>query len=85
MLRHAIAASVALAMVSGVALAEPAGPTTTRQNDRGTAITKHFINHRGEMVTKRKLIGANGGVVRSRTVHNPMTGTITHTRTRNTY
>ena len=85
MLRHTIAASVALAMISGVALAQPVGPTTMRQNDRGTAITKHFMNHRGEMVTKRKLIGANGGVVRSRTVHNPMTGTVTHTRTRDAY
>lgn len=85
MLRHAIAASVALAMISGVALAQPVGPTTMRQNDRGTAITRHFMNHRGEMVSKHKFIGVNGGVVRSRTVHNPMTGTVTHTRTRDTY
>ena len=85
MLRHAIAASVALVMVSGVALAEPVGPTTVRQNDRGTAISKHFINHRGEMVTKRKFIGANGNVVRSRTVRDPMSGTVTHTRTRDAY
>jgi hypothetical protein len=81
MLRYAIAASVALAMVSGVALAEPVGSTTVRQNDRGTAITKHFVNHRGEMVTKRKIIGVNGGVVRSRTVHDPMSGTVTHNGT----
>lgn len=84
MLRYAIAASVVMAMVSGVALAEPVGPTTVRQNDRGTAITKHFINHRGEMVTKRKVIGDNG-VIRSRTVHDPMSGTVTRTRTRDMY
>jgi hypothetical protein len=82
MLRYALAASAALAMVSGVALAEPVGPamTTIHQSDHGTSITKRFINHRGEMVTKRKLINGNE-TVRSRTVHDPVSGTVTRTRT----
>jgi hypothetical protein len=82
MLRYAIAASAALMLFAGVASAEPVGPSTTtiRQSDHGTAITKRFINHRGEMVTKRKLINGNM-VTHSRTVRDPDTG-VGYTRSR---
>ena len=82
MFRYAIAASAALMMVAGVAAAEPMGPSTTtiHRSDRGTAITKRFINHRGEMVIKRKVINGDT-VTRSRTVHDPMTG-VGYTRSR---
>lgn len=73
MVRYALAAAAALVLVAGVASAEPVGPTTIRQTDHGTMIKKHYINHRGEMVTKREMINGNT-VVRSRTVHDPMTG-----------
>lgn len=75
MLRYAVAAATALAMVSGAALATPVGPvqTTVKQSDQGTKMTKRFINHRGDMVTKRKLISGNG-MIRSTTVRNSMTG-----------
>ena len=80
MLRYAVAAAAAVFLVSGVASAEPIGPTTIRQTDHGTLVKKHFINHRGEMVTKRKLINGNM-VTRSRTVHDPDTGVVTRSRT----
>jgi hypothetical protein len=76
-------------MISGVALAEPAGQSTTtvRQSDHGTVVTKRYMNHHGAMVTKRKVI--NNGIVgssvsRSRTVTDPMTGT-SYTRTHITH
>jgi hypothetical protein len=68
MLRYAIAASAALMLVAGAASAEPVGPTTIRQTDHGTMIKKHYINHRGEMVTKRTFVNGNT-VMQSRTVH----------------
>jgi hypothetical protein len=83
MLRYTVVAAAALVLLSGIASAEPVGPTTSRQTDHSTVIKKNYINHRGEMVTKRTMI--NGNVVaRSRTVHDPMTGeryTRMHTRT----
>jgi hypothetical protein len=80
MLRYMVAAAAAVILVSGVASAEPVGPTTIRQTDHGTMIKKHYVNHRGEMVTKREMINGNT-VTRSRTVHDPMTGTA-YTRSR---
>jgi hypothetical protein len=88
MVRYVLASAAAIVMASGVAVAEPAGPsmTTVRQSEHGTHITKHFVNHRGEMVTKRKLIGNDGTMVaRSRTVTDPSTGVKTTTRTHTDY
>ena len=75
MLRYAVAAAAAVAIISGTAMAAPVGPTetTVKQTDHGTKITKHFINHRGEMVTKREAINGNM-VTRSKTVRDPVTG-----------
>jgi hypothetical protein len=89
MLRHVIVASAALAMVSGVALAEPVGTsvTTVHKSGHGKVVTKRHMNHRGEMVTKRKVVknGLTGSSVsKSRTVTDPATGssrTVTRTRT----
>lgn len=84
MLRSVVAASAALMLVSGVALAEPVGGSTTTitRTDHGKVIAKRYMNHRGEMVTKRKVIneGLSGSSVsRSRTVTDPYAGT-TYTR-----
>ena len=88
MLRHVIAVSAALALISGVALAEPVGESTTtvKRSDHGAVVTKRFMNHRGEMVTKRKVIThgiAGSSVNRSRTVTDP-SGT-SYTRSHTTY
>ena len=85
MLRYAIAVSAALAMVSGAAMAEPIGPSTTtmKQTDQGTSITKRYVNHRGDMVTRHKTISGNM-ITRSKTVRDPVTGasfTRSHTKT----
>ncbi len=80
MLRYTIAAAAALVVAAGVASAEPVGSTTIRQTDHGTMIKKHYINHRGQMVTKREMVRGNT-VTRSRTVHDPMSGA-TYTRSR---
>jgi hypothetical protein len=82
MLRHMIAASAALALFAGAAVAEPVGPVekTIRQGEHGTHITKRFVNHRGEMVTKHKVIRYDGTVGRSRSVRDPMTGSVTRMR-----
>src|SRR5262249_47027898 len=85
MIRYALAASAAFVLISGVAVAEPLGPTetTVRQSEHGTHITKHFVNHRGEVVAKRKFIGRDGTVMaRSRSVTDPTTGIKTTTRMR---
>jgi hypothetical protein len=87
MLRHVIIASAALAMISGVALAEPAGNSviTVHRSPHGKVVTKRHVNHRGELVTKRKVVkqGLTGSSVsRSRTVIDPATGsrrTVTRT------
>ena len=83
MLRHLIVASAALVLMSGAGLAEPVGPThtTIRQSENGMHITKRFVNHRGDLVTKRKLISSDGTVSRSRTVRDPETGS-SYTRMR---
>ena len=78
MLRYAIVASAALAMVSGVALAEPVGTSeTTVHESHGKVVTNRHVNHRGELVTKRKAVknGLTGSTVsKSRTVTDPVTG-----------
>ena len=79
MLRYAIVASAALAMVSGVALAEPVGTseTTVHESPHGKVVTNRHVNHRGELVTKRKAVknGLTGSTVsKSRTVTDPVTG-----------
>ena len=74
-------------MISGVALAEAMGgvTTTVRKSDHGTVVTKRFMNHRSDMVTKHKVINngySGSSVTRSRTVTDPMTGSsVTRTRT----
>lgn len=85
MVRYMVAASVAFAMISGVALAEPAGSVTTvTRTDQGKTISKRFINHRGDLVTKRKVVrnGIAGTTVsRSRTITNGDGDSVTRTRT----
>ena len=87
MLRYAIAAASVLALVSGVALAEPIDGTktvTVHKTPYGKMVTKRFVNHRGQMVTKRKAVrdGFYGSSVsRSKTVTDPALGSSVTTRT----
>lgn len=85
MLRNLIVASAALAMLSGVALADSV--TTVRESDHGKVVTKRFTNDQGQVVTKRKVVRngiAGSSVSRSHTVTDPATGaSSTTTITRN--
>ena len=86
MIRSLLIAASALALVSGVAMAEtyvsePSAVTITRSTPHDMSanrtITKRYINHRGMMVTKHKSIreGFSGSSVsRTKTVHDPVTG-----------
>ena len=79
MLRYAIAASAALAMISGAALADPIHHTTTtvHQTAHGKIVTKQHKTLTGKVVTKREAVnnGLTGSSVRkSKTVTNQDTG-----------
>src|ERR1044071_9920246 len=56
MIRHAIVASAALAMISGAAVAGPFNKTetTVQRTAHGTIVTKRHKSLLGKMVTKRK-------------------------------
>ena len=78
MVRYLLTAASVLALVSGVALAEPIEGTKTvtiHKSPYGKVVTKRFINHRGMLVTKRKINnGFFGSSVRSKTVTEPGAG-----------
>ena len=83
MLRYAIAAASVLAIISGSALAED-GSVTIEKTPYGKSITKHYINHHGKLVTKKRVIhdGMYGSsVTKSRTVTDPAAGESVTTRT----
>ena len=72
MVRYLVAAAAMIAVVGGTAVAEPYGAVekTIKRSDHGAVISKRYMNHRGEMVTKRKVIThgiAGSSVSRSRT------------------
>ncbi|MGE5270376.1 MAG: hypothetical protein ACM3JG_11970 [Thiohalocapsa sp.] len=87
MVRYLVAAAGVLALVSGVALAEPIEGTKTvtiHKTPHGKIVSKRYMNHRGQVVTKRKHIreGFYGSSVsRSKTVTDPAAGTSVTTRT----
>jgi len=57
MIRYLLTAASALALVSGVALAEPVEGTKTvtiQNSPSGKVVTKRYMNHRGQIFTKRK-------------------------------
>ena len=80
MVRYLLTAASVLALVSGVAMAEPIDGTKTvtiHKSPYGKTVSKRFINHRGMLVTKKKVFhdGFSGGsVTRSRTVTDPSAG-----------
>jgi hypothetical protein len=91
MLRHAIVASAALAMISGAAVAGPIHHTTKtiHRTAHGMVVTKQHKTFTGKVVTKQKAVdnGLTGSsVTRSKTVTDPDTGaskTKTTTKTTN--
>lgn len=80
MVRYLITAVTALALVSGVAIAEPmdgSKTVTIRNTPTGKVVTKRFVNHRGMLVTKKKRINDGfygSSVTRSKTVTEPGAG-----------
>ncbi len=91
MLRHAIVASAALAMISGAAVAGPIHHTTKtiHKTAHGMVVTQPHKTLTGKVVTKREAInnGLTGSsVTKSKTVTDPDTGaskTQTTTKTTN--
>ena len=91
MLRHAIAASAALAMISGAAVAGPIHHTAKaiHKTAHGMVVTKQHKTLTGKVVTKREAVsnGLTGSSVsKSKTVTDPATGaskTKTTTKTTN--
>jgi hypothetical protein len=91
MLRHALVASAALAMISGAALAGPIHHTTktVHKTAHGMVVTKQHKTITGKVITKQKAVdnGLTGSsVTNSKTVTNPDTGaskTTTTTKTKN--
>jgi hypothetical protein len=91
MLRHALVASAALAMISGAALAGPIHHTTKTVHNtaHGMVVTKQHKTITGKVITKQKAVdnGLTGSsVTNSKTVTNPDTGaskTTTTTKTKN--
>jgi hypothetical protein len=95
MVRHVLTAASVLAMMSGVALAAMPydAPNTTVTTMRAAphpggyhrTMTKRYINHRGNIVTKSKTYSdgfSGGSVTRSKTVTDPASGgTITKSHT----
>ena|SRR5579884_1641283 len=93
MIRYVVTAAGALALLSGVALAETtvydngAAKVITRTAPEGMAskrvVTKHRIDRYGNLVTKKKIIreGLSGSsVTRVRKTTEPMSGSSTVTR-----
>ncbi len=78
MVRYLITAASVLALVSGVALAEPVEGTKTvtiHHSPYGKVVTKRFMNHRGQMVTKRVIHNEfSGSTVKRKTVTEPGAG-----------
>jgi hypothetical protein len=90
MLRHAIVASAALAIISGTAVANPFhSRTTVHKTAHGMVETKQHKSLFGKLVTKRKVTEnrmSGSAVSRSKTVTDPATGaskTNTTTKTTN--
>jgi hypothetical protein len=86
MVRYLITAASVLALVSGVALAEPVEGTksvTVRHTPYGKIVHKRYINHRGQMVSKKIMRnGISGSTVKRKTVEEPGMGGSVTTRTK---
>ena len=86
MLRYLITGASVLALVSGVALASPVEGTktvTVRHTPYGTMVHKRFMNHRGQMVSKKIIRnGITGSTVKRKTVAEPGFGGSVTTRTK---
>jgi hypothetical protein len=86
MIRYLITAASVLALVSGVALAEPVEGTksvTIRHTPYGNMIHKRFMNHRGQMVSKKVIRnGISGSTAKRKTVAEPGMGGSVTTRTK---
>lgn len=86
MVRYLITAASVLALVSGVALAEPVEGTksvTIHKTPYGKVVHKRFINHRGQMVSKKIMRnGFSGSTVKRKTVAEPGFGGSVTTRTK---
>jgi hypothetical protein len=78
MLRHAIVATAALAMISGTAVANPFhSRTTVHKTAHGTVETNQHKSLFGKLVTKRKSTQntmSGSSVSKSKTVTDPATG-----------
>ena len=80
MVRYLLTAASVLALCSGVALAEPIEGTKTvtiHNSPYGKVVTKRFVNHRGMLVTKKKMFHegfAGSTVTRSKTITDPAAG-----------
>jgi hypothetical protein len=74
-----------LALVSGVALAEPVEGTksvTIRHTPYGKVVHKRFMNHRGQIVSKKIMRnGISGSTMKRKTVTEPGAGDSVTTRT----
>jgi hypothetical protein len=86
MVRYLITAASVLALVSGVALAEPVEGTKTvtiHKTPYGKVVHKRFMNHRGQMVSKKIIRnGITGSTVkRTKTIEPGAGGSVT-TRTK---
>lgn len=86
MVRYLITAASVLALVSGVALAEPVEGTksvTIRHSPYGTVVHKRFMNHRGQMVSKKIIRnGLSGSTMKRKTITEPGAGGSVTTRTK---
>ncbi|MGH6737442.1 MAG: hypothetical protein ACREDY_00130 [Bradyrhizobium sp.] len=78
MVRYLITAASVLALVSGVALAEPVEGTksvTIHKTPYGKVVHKRYMNHRGQMVSKKIMRnGLTGSSVKRKTVTEPGAG-----------
>lgn len=84
MVRHLVAASLAVVIAAGVAgTAKAESVTTVTRTNHGTTITKRHFTPRRDIIVKRRVIRdgfAGSSVTRSRTVVDPAAGTSTTVR-----
>jgi len=89
MVRYLLSAATVFALMSGVALAQTGDngskTVTINKSPYGKTVTKRYMNHHGNLVTKSKTFhdGFSGSsVTRSKTVTDPAAGgTITRSHT----
>jgi len=89
MVRYLLTAASVFALMSGVALAQGddygSKTVTIHKSPYGKTVTKRYLNHHGNIVTKSKTFhdGFSGGsMTRSKTVTDPESGaTITRSHT----